>query len=114
MSKWRRFTNSKYFYMILSLAVSIWIYVSVSSPSIGSTRNAANSNNVAVAEKSTTVTMNLQVDVDTNSFFVTGYPKQVEVKIQGPAALVTATKNTQNFTVYIDLRQLQVGKHRVK
>ncbi|AXX64750.1 hypothetical protein DS830_04370 [Bombilactobacillus bombi] len=114
MNKWRHFTNSKYFYMILSLAVAIWIYISVSAPGLGSTRSAANSNNVAVAEKSATITMNLQVNVDTNSFFVTGYPKQVEVKIQGPAALVTATKNTQNFTTYIDLRQLGVGKHRVR
>ena len=49
MNKWRQFTNSKYFYMLLSLALAIWIYVSVSAPSIGSTRNATNSNNVAVA-----------------------------------------------------------------
>ena len=114
MNKWRQFTNSKYFYMLLSLALAIWIYVSVSAPSIGSTRNATNSNNVAIAEKTATVNMSLQVDVDSNSFFVTGYPKQVAVKIQGPAALVTATKNTKNFTTYIDLRQLGIGKHRVR
>ncbi|NVY97086.1 hypothetical protein HU830_08125 [Lactobacillus sp. DCY120] len=114
MKYWRRFAESKYFYIVLSLGLAIWIYVSISSPLLNNTRDSANSNNVAVANKSATITMNLQVNANTQAYFITGYPKQVTVKVKGPAALVTATKNTQNFTTYIDLNRLGVGKHRVR
>lgn len=113
MNKWRKFADSKAFYLILSLIVTIWIYLSVSSPRMGNTRSSSETNNVAVSNKKATINMNLQVNVDSERYFVTGYPKQVAIKIEGPAALVTATKNTQNFTIYIDLRNLSVGKHRV-
>ncbi|UQS81650.1 CdaR family protein [Bombilactobacillus folatiphilus] len=112
MKKWRKFVNSKYFYLTLSFLIALWIYWSVSLPSIGSTRSSTN-NSTMNANETATEQVKLQVNSDSENYFITGYPKQVKVKLEGPAALLTATKNTHNFTVYIDLHNLGVGHHRV-
>lgn len=113
MKKWRKFIDSKYFYLLLSFLVALWLYWSVSLPSIGSTRNGVTAGNVVNANKTVNFNMKLQVNSDAENYFITGYPKQVRVKLEGPSALVTATKNTHNFTVYINLHNLSVGHHRV-
>ncbi len=64
--------------------------------------------------KKKTLTMPLDLTVDSDSYIVSGYPKNVKVTVSGPAALVTATANTQNFKVYADLSSLGPGKHVVK
>lgn len=114
MKQWRKFVDSKYFYIILSFLLAIWIFFSVSAPNMGSTRNSSTSNDSSIATKAANVSMNLQIDADTSNYFVTGYPKKVKVQLQGPAALVTATKNTQNFTTYVDLKNLGIGYHKIK
>ncbi|KRM15078.1 YbbR [Companilactobacillus nantensis DSM 16982] len=38
----------------------------------------------------------------------------MKVTIEGPSALVTATKNTQNFNLYLNLKDLSIGQHRVQ
>ncbi|UQS83811.1 CdaR family protein [Bombilactobacillus thymidiniphilus] len=113
MKKWRKFANSKYFYILLSFLVTIWIYWSVSLPSIGSTRSGSAMGNTTNANRTTTLNMKLELNSDSKNYFITGYPKKVAVKLQGPEALVTATKNTRNFTTYLDLHNLGIGHHRV-
>ncbi|WP_391483937.1 CdaR family protein [Lactiplantibacillus plantarum] len=52
--------------------------------------------------------------MNSTKYFVTGYPENIKVTIEGPSALVTTTANTQNFKVYANLSKLAVGRHSVK
>ncbi|KRK99614.1 YbbR [Companilactobacillus futsaii JCM 17355] len=58
--------------------------------------------------------MPLQLQADVDKYYITGYPETVKITIEGPSALVTATKNTQNFNLYLNLKDLSVGQHRVQ
>lgn len=109
----KKIINSNYFYAFLALCCSLWLFFYVSTPGVGSTRNSNQSNTSTVTKKATlTVPLQLQADVD--KYYITGYPENVKVTIEGPAALVTATKNTQNFNLYLNLKDLSVGQHRVQ
>ena len=76
------------------------------------TSGAANKTTLST-QKSATVTVPLKVNVS-SKYFVEGYPENVKVKINGPAALVQTAENTKNFQVYADLEGLKPGKHTVK
>lgn len=76
------------------------------------TSGAANKTTLST-QKSATVTVPLKVNVS-SKYFVEGYPENVKVKINGPAALVQTAENTKNFQAYADLEGLKPGKHTVK
>jgi len=109
----KRIINSNYFYAFIALCGALWLFFFVSSPGVGSTRDTNQSNTSTVTKKATlTVPLQLQADVD--KYYITGYPQNVKVTIEGPAALVTATKNTQNFNLFLNLKDLSIGQHRVQ
>ena len=109
----KKIINSNYFYAFLALCASLWLFFYVSTPGVGSTRSSNQSNTSTVTKKATlSVPLQLQADVD--KYYITGYPENVKVTIEGPAALVTATKNTQNFNLYLNLKGLAIGQHRVQ
>lgn len=107
--------NSKYTYGAVSLAIAIWLFISVSAPGSMSTRDTTSKQLRDNATKVTTV-KNVQVHtmMDNDKYFVTGYPSTVNVKLKGPSALVKTTKITKNFTIYLNLNNLGVGKHKVE
>lgn len=109
----KKIINSNYFYAFIALCGALWLFFFVSTPGVGSTRNSNQSNTSTVTKKATfTVPLQLQADVD--KYYITGYPENVKVTIEGPAALVTATKNTQNFNLYLNLKDFSIGQHRVQ
>lgn len=109
----KKIINSNYFYAFIALCGALWLFFFVSTPGVGSTRDTNQSNTSTVTKKATlTVPLQLQADVD--KYYITGYPQNVKVTIEGPAALVTATKNTQNFNLYLNLKDLSIGQHRVQ
>ncbi|WP_235700589.1 CdaR family protein [Companilactobacillus nodensis] len=109
----KKIINSNYFYAFISLCAAIWLFLTVSSPGVGSTRDSNQSNTSTVNTK-TTLTVPLQIQANTNDYYITGYPDSVKITIEGPSALVTATKNTQNFNLYLNLKKLSTGQHRVQ
>ncbi|MFC6177005.1 YbbR-like domain-containing protein [Companilactobacillus huachuanensis] len=109
----KKIINSNYFYAFIALCCALWLFFFVSTPGVGSTRDSNQSNTSTVTKKATfTVPLQLQADVD--KYYITGYPENVKVTIEGPSALVTATKNTQNFNLYLNLKDLSIGQHRVQ
>ncbi|PMD70227.1 CdaR family protein [Companilactobacillus nuruki] len=109
----KKIINSNYFYAFIALCCALWLFFFVSTPGVGSTRDSNQSNTSTVTKKATlTVPLQLQADVD--KYYITGYPQNVKVTIEGPSALVTATKNTQNFNLYLNLKDLSIGQHRVQ
>ncbi|WP_334330288.1 CdaR family protein [Companilactobacillus sp. HBUAS59699] len=109
----KKIINSNYFYAFISLCAAIWLFLTVSSPGVGSTRDSNQSSTSTVNTKAT-LTVPLQVQANTNDYYITGYPDSVKITIEGPSALVTATKNTQNFNLYLNLKKLSTGQHRVQ
>lgn len=79
----------------------------------GANTNGAANKATLSTQKSATVTVPLKVNVS-SKYFVEGYPENVKVKINGPAALVQTAENTKNFQAYADLEGLKPGKHTVK
>lgn len=109
----KKIINSNYFYAFISLCGALWLFFMVSTPGVGSTRDSNQANQSTVNTKAT-MTVPLQVQADTDTYYITGYPQSVKITIEGPSALVTATKNTQNFSVYLNLKKYLPGKHKVK
>ncbi len=109
----KKIINSNYFYAFISLCGALWLFFMVSTPGVGSTRDSNQSSQSTVNTKAT-MTVPLQVQADTDAYYITGYPQSVKVTIEGPSALVTATKNTQNFSAYLNLRKYLPGKHKVR
>lgn len=109
----KKIINSNYFYAFISLCAAIWLFLTVSSPGVGSTRDSNQSSTSTVNTKAT-MTVPLQVQANTNDYYITGYPDSVKITIEGPSALVTATKNTQNFNLYLNLKKMSIGQHRVQ
>lgn len=109
----KKIINSNYFYAFISLCGALWLFFMVSTPGVGSTRDSNQSTQSTVNTKAT-MTVPLQVQADTETYYITGYPQSVKVTIEGPSALVTATKNTQNFSAYLNLKKYLPGKHKVR
>ncbi|WP_125769280.1 CdaR family protein [Companilactobacillus furfuricola] len=109
----KKIVNSNYFYAFVSLCGALWLFFSVSTPGVGSTRDSNQSTSTTVNTKAT-MTVPLQIQANTDDYYITGYPQSVKVTIEGPSALVTATKNTQNFSAYLNLRKYLPGKHKVR
>ncbi|WP_334342258.1 CdaR family protein [Companilactobacillus sp. HBUAS56275] len=109
----KKIINSNYFYAFISLCCALWLFFFVSTPGVGSTRDSNQSNTSTVTKKAT-ITAPLQLQADVDKYYITGYPEKVKITIEGPAALVTATRNTQNFNLYLNLRDLSIGQHRVQ
>ncbi len=109
--KLSKFFNTKFMYAVSSLLFAICLFGYVTTDTGINTSNTNKSS--LMSQKSVTLTVPLKVNVS-SKYFVEGYPENVKVKINGPAALVQTTQNTQNFEVYANLSGLKPGKHKVK
>ncbi|MGX5377902.1 CdaR family protein [Ligilactobacillus sp. LYQ135] len=109
--KFNNIFNSKFMYALTSLLFALFLFGYVTTDT-GSNANNTNKNGL-MSQKTATITAPLKINVS-SKYFVEGYPQNVQVKINGPAAMVQTTENTQNFQVYADLTGLKPGKHTVK
>lgn len=98
---------------IISLCMAIFLFFYVNGSFLRQTTRRGNES-ALMSNKTATMKVPLQVTVNSQRYVVTGYPQYVKLKINGPAALVTTTTNTQNFKVYINLNDLGVGHHQAK
>ncbi|WP_019414257.1 YbbR-like domain-containing protein [Paenisporosarcina sp. TG20] len=56
----------------------------------------------------------VEVYYDDENLVLTGVPKTVDMTIIGPTSLVQTAKQLQDFTVFVDLRNLNMGEHEVE
>ncbi|MTV82466.1 CdaR family protein [Secundilactobacillus folii] len=108
--------NSRWTYRLLSLflAVMLFLYVnSLKTTTTQQTTGSGDNSTTLTATEHKTVSVQLRLNVNSDKYFVTGYPEMVKVRLSGPAALITATANTQNFRVFANLNGLKPGQHNV-
>lgn len=110
--KFSKLSNTKFVYSIISLIFACFLFGYVTTDT-GANTNGATNRATLSTQKSATVKVPLKVNVS-SKYFVEGYPENVKVKINGPAALVQTAENTKNFQAYADLEGLKPGKHIVK
>jgi len=99
--------NNPWFLRITALILAIALFISVKSE-LESDNTNASSNDVDVIRD-----IPLEVYYDDDNLVVTGPPKTVNVNVEGPKQLVLSAKLMKDFKVFIDLRELTIGTHRV-
>ena len=55
----------------------------------------------------------LEVYYDEDNLIVTGLPKTVDVKIEGPSSVILQAKLKKDYKVFVDLSSLVIGEHNV-
>jgi YbbR domain-containing protein len=100
--------DSPWFLRITALLLAVLLFFNVKSD-MESKINADTGD-------TTDIIQNIPVEVyyDDDNLFVTGVPETVDMKITGPRSLILPTKAIQDFTVFVDLRNLSIGKHVVR
>ncbi len=92
---------------IIALALAILLFVSVKSEFDTSDQNTSGTDVEVLRE------VPLEVYYDDENSVVTGTPETVTVNIEGPAQQVKSTKVMKDYKVFVDLRELTYGEHRV-
>jgi len=109
MDKW---FNSKWFVRGVSLAFAILLYVFVF---FETTSIQSNQSRVPSATNAVQVLEQVPVDIrmDSDKYVVSGVPDHVTVTLEGPNSVLIPAARQQNFTVFVDLTDLEEGNHEV-
>ena len=99
--------DSPWFLRITALLLAMLLFLTIKSDE--ENLNAAANGNM------TDVIRDVPVEVyyDDDNLVVTGVPETVDMTIKGPTSLVQSAKQLQDFTVFVDLRTLNMGEHEV-
>lgn len=110
MDKW---FQSKWFVRIISLilAVSMYLFVTVETDKSNDDSRIipGATNEVQVLED-----VPLDIRIDSDQYVVSGVPEVVTVTLKGRTSILTPIARQQNFTVFVDLRDLEEGEHEVE
>lgn len=110
MDKW---FGSKWFVRGVSLAFAILLYIFVyfETASIQSdqSRVPSGTNSVQVLEQ-----VPLDIRIDSDQYVVSGVPDAVTVTLEGPNSVLIPAARQQNFTLFVDLTELEEGSHDVE
>lgn len=107
----KKFFSGRWARLVSSLFFTLLIVFYVSANTAGNGQN--NSQNI-LSSKSATVTVPLSVKFDSNKYYVTGAPKNIQVKISGSSALVLAAKQSSVLSATADLSDPKIGSQKLK
>lgn len=99
--------NNPWFLRIIALVLAIALFLSVKSEIESENTNTSRTDVDVIRD------IPLEVYYDASSLVVTGVPESVNVNVEGQSNLVLSAKMMKDFKVFIDLRELAIGKHRV-
>lgn len=106
-----RILNNKWSIRIVALLLAAILFVSVSTNDTTRSKRIFQTRTANDSEVVTSVPV--QVYYDKTNLSVTGIPDTVDVTISGPRSLVKSAKAQQDFTVYADLRNADIGNSTV-
>ncbi|MBS4196594.1 CdaR family protein [Lederbergia citri] len=108
-----KFMENPWFVRIISMLLAILLFVTANDY-FGGKDTGTMPNDMENANTDTITNVPVEVYYDSENLVVTGIPKTVDVKIEGQRRFVEATKRQRDFTVYVDLSDVQIGQHRVQ
>ena len=100
--------DNPWFLRIVSLLFAVLLYITV--------QNELEDNQVNTIGTSVESIQDVPVQVyyDDDNLVVTGAPDTVTLNIEGPSNLVLSAQTMQDYTVFLDLRELPLGQHEVE
>ncbi|WKA58757.1 CdaR family protein [Planococcus shenhongbingii] len=99
--------DSPWFLRIMALLLAFLLFFSVKAD-----EDAVNSaNNGTITEEIEDV--ELEVFYGDTNLMVSGLPETVDLTISGPTSTVQTARQLKDFTLFVDLRNMTIGEHRV-
>ncbi|MFU8690135.1 YbbR-like domain-containing protein [Rossellomorea sp. FS2] len=108
-----KFMESRWFMRIVGLLLALILYMSVNFGDLQKEANRPSSGS-SQEDVETVQDVPLEVFYDSDNLVVTGMPETVNVRLEGPKALVQAAKQVKDFQVYVDLNDVGIGNHQVE
>ncbi|WP_100332848.1 CdaR family protein [Bacillus xiapuensis] len=106
-----KFVDSPWFMRAIAFLLAVLLYTSVNFDDFELDQKADNSSR----ENSEILTgVPVQAYFDSENLFVSGLPKKVQVKIEGPKSIIESTKRLKEYELFVDLTNLSIGEHRVR
>ena len=102
-----RMMNNPWLLRIITLTFAILLFVSVKSDIESDNQNSSSKTIDMIRE------VPVEIYYDDENLVVTGVPDTVDVNIEGPTQLVTSAKIMKDYKLFVDLRELPIGEHRV-
>jgi YbbR domain-containing protein len=102
--------DNRWFLRITALLLAILLYASVN---VDDTTLQGNINDRSNGSAVTIDDIPVEIYYDSENLVVTGVPETVSITIDGPKNVVQTTKAQKDFHVYVDLRDVKVGSHKV-
>ena len=98
--------DNRWFLRITALLLALLLFFSVQAEdsSTGTTDNSRTSEVIEDVE--------IEVYHD-NSLMVSGVPKTADLHLNGPVSIVQTARQLEDFTLFVDLRNLPMGEHQV-
>ncbi len=106
-----KFIENPWFIRIIALLLALLLFGTVND--LGQKKPNTTPNGMENLDSDTIVNVPVELIYDSENLVVTGAPEFVDVKIEGQRRFVEATKRQRDFTVYIDLSNEEIGRHRV-
>ncbi|MFD1031446.1 CdaR family protein [Metaplanococcus flavidus] len=100
--------DNPWFLRITALLLALLMFFSVKAEEENNNSAASNTMTEVIEE------VPLEVYYDDTSLMVSGVPETVDVQITGPNSAVQRTLQIRDFTVFVDLRNLPLGEHRIR
>lgn len=99
--------DSPWFLRITALLLAMLLFLTIKSDE--------ENLNAATNGKTTDIIRDVPVEVyyDDDNLVVTGVPETVDMTIEGPTSDVQTAKQLEDFTVFVDLRSMNMGEHDV-
>ena len=101
--------DSPWFLRITALLLAFLLFFSVQSENNDANNSAETGTIDEVIED-----VELEVYYDNNNTMVSGVPETVDLHISGPPSMVQTTRQIRDFSVFVDLRNMTLGEHRVQ
>ncbi|WP_282020742.1 CdaR family protein [Planomicrobium okeanokoites] len=100
--------DNPWFLRITALLLAFLMFFSVKAEEENNNSAASNTMTEIIED------VPLEVYYDDTSLMVSGVPATVDVQITGPTREVQTTQQIKDFTVFVDLRNLPLGEHRIR
>lgn len=100
--------DNPWFLRITALLLALLMFFTVKAEEENNNSAASNTMTEVIED------VPLEVYYDDTSLMVSGVPATVDVHITGPNSMVQTTQQIKDFTVFVDLRNLALGEHRIR